>query len=236
MPSGPEIHSVEERLGYEFRDRALLDAALTHASALPAGVLRTAEQLEFLGDAVLDLIIADLLLANFPHCNEGQLSKLRAQLVRTGTLAAKASEMGFGEALRLGRGEDRSGGRTKASILAATYEAIVGAIYQDAGFERAKMIVSSHFAVELAAAQTLATQDWKTMLQEHTQAQFRTVPAYRLVEERGPAHARHFTSEVWVAGTCLARGEGGSKREAEQQAARAAVDRLLPSGEPAAGS
>lgn len=227
MRSVIEPPRLEERLGYEFRCRELLEAALTHASALPAGVVRTAEQLEFLGDAVLDLAIADLLLQRFPNATEGQLSKLRAQLVRTSTLAAKARELGFGAALRLGRGEDRSGGRSKASILAATYEAIVGAVYRDAGFARAKSVIGRHFAIEIAAAEALAAQDWKTLLQERTQAQFRSVPDYRLVEERGPAHARQFTSEVWVGGDCLARGDGPSKREAEQQAARGALDRLV---------
>jgi ribonuclease-3 len=224
IPVEPRV--VEERLGYEFRDRSLLDAALTHASALPAGVVRTSEQLEFLGDAVIDLAIADILLESFPHCTEGELSKLRAQLVRTSTLAAKARDLGLGRALRLGRGEDRSGGRSKASILAATYEAVVGAMYRDAGFHRAKAVIGRHFTAEIAAAHSLASEDWKTVLQERTQAEFRTVPEYRLVEQRGPAHARLFTSEVWVNAVCLARGEGASKRDAEQQAARAALTQL----------
>jgi ribonuclease III len=221
-----DARGLEERLGYEFRDRQLLDAALTHASALPAGVVRTSEQLEFLGDAVVDLVIADLLLKTLPYYNEGELSKLRAQLVRTSTLATKARELGLGAAMRLGRGEDRSGGRSKASILAATYEAVVGAIYRDAGFHRAKAIVGRHFQREISAIDTLVDQDWKTLLQERTQAQFRVVPQYRLVAQQGPAHARQFTSEVWVNDECVASGEGASKREAEQHAARAALTRL----------
>src|SRR5262249_52866996 len=152
----------------------------------------------FLGDAVLDLAIADLLLQSFPLYTEGELSKLRAQLVRTSTLAGKARELGFGHALRLGRGEDRSGGRGKASILAATYEAVLGAVYRDAGFHPVKSVVRRHFAREITAAHSLANEDWKTVLQERTQAEFRTVPEYRVVEQRGPAHARRFTSEVWV--------------------------------------
>jgi len=223
--------ALEQKLGYEFRNRGLLDAALTHASALPAGVVRTSEQLEFLGDAVLDLAIADLLLQSFPQCTEGELSKLRAQLVRTSTLAVKARELGFGRALRLGRGEDRSGGRGKASILAATYEAVLGALYRDAGFQLVKAVVRRHFAREIAAARSLASEDWKTILQERTQAQFRSVPEYRLVEQRGPAHARQFTSEVWVNGVCLASGDGASKRDAEQQAARAALAQLNEAAE-----
>jgi ribonuclease-3 len=221
-----EPQVLEERLGYEFHDRSLLDAALTHASALPPGVVRTSEQLEFLGDAVLDLAIADLLLQAFPAYTEGELSKLRAQLVRTSTLAAKARELGLGRALRLGRGEDRSGGRGKMSILAATYESVIGALYRDAGFTRAKAVIRRHFSAELSATHSLTSEDWKTVLQERTQAELRTVPEYRLVEQRGPAHARQFTSEVWVNGVCLARGEGASKRDAEQEAARAALTQL----------
>lgn len=226
MASASDSERLEERLGYEFSDRARLDVALTHASALPPGVVRTSEQLEFLGDAVLDLVIADLLLETLPQCNEGELSKLRAQLVRTSTLAAKARELGFGDAIRLGRGEDRSGGRSKASILAATYEAVVGAIYRDAGFHRTKAVVGRHFKREIDAIDSLADQDWKTLLQERTQAQYRTVPQYRLVAQQGPAHARQFTSEVWVGDDCFASGEGASKREAEQHAARAALARF----------
>lgn len=226
MAKGRDAHELAHRLGFEFRDPTLLEAALTHSSALPAGVVRSSEQLEFLGDAVLDLIIADLLLSSLPHCNEGELSKLRAQLVRTSTLASKARELGLGDAIHLGRGEDRSGGRTKASILAATYEAVVGAIYRDAGFHRTKAVVGRHFRREIAAIDSLADQDWKTLLQERTQAQFRTVPQYRLVAQEGPAHARQFTSEVWVGDDCFASGAGASKREAEQHAARAALARF----------
>jgi ribonuclease III len=226
MPEPDETRALEERIGYEFRDRARLEAALTHASALPAGVVRSSEQLEFLGDAVLDLVIADVLLETLPHCDEGELSKLRAQLVRTSTLASKARELGLGEAIHLGRGEDRSGGRSKASILAATYEAIIGAIYRDCDFHRTKAVIARHFHREIDAIDSLDDQDWKTLLQERTQAQFRTVPQYRLVAQEGPAHARHFTSEVWVGDDCFASGAGASKREAEQHAARAALARF----------
>ncbi len=227
MRGRPEHGTVEERIGYEFRDPALLAEALTHASALPPGMVRAGERYEFLGDAVLDLAIADLLLHAFPEWDEGQLSKRRALLVRTPTLAAKARELGLDEGLRLGRGEDRSGGRTKASILAATYEAVIGAIYREAGFARVRTIIARHFAAELRVGAAMMAQDWKTQLQEQSQAAFRTVPEYRLVEERGPAHARHFTSEVWVGGRLLARGDGTSKREAEQDAARVALEVLL---------
>lgn len=220
------MRQLEARLGYGFRDEALFEAALTHASALPSGPVRSSEQLEFLGDAVINLAVADLLLKAFPSADEGLLSKWRAVLVCTASLAAKARALELGAALHLGRGEERSGGRDKDSILAAAYEAVLGAVFRDGGFRRAEAVVARHFAAEVAAGPPTG-QDWKTMLQERTQARFRTVPEYRIAEERGPAHARQFTSEVWVAGRCLAHGEGLSKREAEQRAAQAAFARLM---------
>jgi ribonuclease-3 len=223
--------ALEQRLGYTFLDRSLLDAALTHTSAMSAGVIRAGEQLEFLGDAVLGVVIADLLLHRFPHLNEGDLSKRRATLVRAPTLAAKARAFGIGDALRLGRGEDRGGGRDKASILASTYEAVLGAIYRDGGFERARAVITRHFMEDLERGGVAGAPDWKTLLQEHVQARHRTVPEYRLAGEEGPAHARMFTAEVWVEEEYLARGQGTSKREAEQQAARAALEALgVPDG------
>ncbi len=224
--TGADLLAFEERFGYAFRQRALLDAALTHASAMPSGPVRSGEQLEFLGDAVLDLAIADLLLTACPQGDEGHLSKWRALLVCTSSLAAKARELGLSDALRLGRGEERSGGRAKESILAAAYESVLGAIFREAGFARAQSVVARHFAAEIAAGPEGGAADWKTVLQEWTQARFRTVPEYRIAEERGPAHAREFSIEVWIMGECQARGDGSSKREAEQQAARAALLRL----------
>lgn len=222
-PAPADVQVLEDRLGYAFRDRNLLDGAVTHASALPAGVVRVGERLEFLGDAVLALAIAELLLDAFPDFDEGDLSKRRSSLVRTRTLAAKACEVGLDDAIRLGRGEERSGGRTKSSILAAAYEAVLGAVFRDGGFGAARALIARHFRDEIGGGKDLEEQDWKTLLQERIQARLRVLPEYRLAEERGPAHARHFTVEVWVAGRCLARGEGSSKQEAEQQAARAAL-------------
>ncbi len=218
--------NLEERLGYEFRSPALLRTALTHGSALPPGVVRAGERLEFLGDAVLALAIADLLLEAHPNWDEGQLSKRRASLVRETTLAAKGKERALGESLLLGKGEERSGGRSKASILACTYEAVIGAVFQDGGFERARAVIARHFAAEVVQGESVGLRDWKTMLQEHTQDARQEVPEYRVVDERGPAHARWFTIEVRVGQCCLGQGEGASKREAEQQAARAALGRL----------
>ncbi len=215
--------SLEERIGYSFSDPAILEAALSHASVLPRGVVRAGEQLEFLGDAVLDLAIADLLLNHFPAQPEGVLSKCRSRLVCTTALAGKSRELGIGEAIFLGRGEERSGGRGKDSILAAAYESVIGAIYRDAGFFRTRAIVRRHFRTEFASADILETRDWKTQLQELTQARLRVVPEYRVVGEEGPAHDRRFHCEVWVEGEQLATGTGASKREAEQDAASHAL-------------
>jgi ribonuclease-3 len=219
-----EAGRLEERIGYRFREPALLEAALLHSSAQPAGAVRSGEQLEFLGDAVLDLAIADLLLRALPELDEGRLSKRRSALVRTATLAEKAKQLGLGDAMVLGRGEERSGGRDKASLLAAVYESVLGAIYRDGGFQRARAVVGRHFRDEIDAAGDLVLRDWKTLLQERTQARSRTLPEYRLVACEGPAHARIFTTEVWVDGACVAHGTAASKREAEQRAARAALD------------
>ncbi len=214
---------VETNVGYRFSEVSLLEAALTHSSAVPPGAVRAGEQLEFLGDAVLDLAIADLLLERFPRKNEGTLSKTRSRLVCTAFLAEKGRQLGLGEALALGRGEDRSGGRDKDSILAAAYEAVLGAIYRDAGFFRTRAIVRRHFKADLGASDVLETHDWKTRFQERTQKQWRELPEYRHVDEEGPPHARTFRVEVWVAGARFAAGEGGSKREAEQNAAESAL-------------
>lgn len=222
-PTSADGAPIEEVVGHRFSDPSLLVAALAHSSSLPAGVVRESEQLEFLGDAVLGLAIADLLLAHFPEEAEGVLSKCRARLVCTASLAAKARELGIGDALQLGRGEDRSGGRDKDSILAAAYESVVGAIFRDKGFVRARAAVRRHFAVELHSAEILENHDWKTRLQEQTQASLRVLPEYRVVAEEGPAHARRFRCEVWVDGVMLAAGSGGTKREAEQDAAAIAL-------------
>ncbi len=218
-----DLAELERRIGYRFTDRSLLELALTHSSAVPAGLVRRSEQLEFLGDAVLDLAIADLLLEKFAEENEGVLSKCRSRLVCTASLAGKSRDLGIGEALRLGRGEDNSGGRDKDSILAAAYESVLGAIYSDVGFFRTRAVVRRHFKRDLADDDVLETRDWKTRLQERTQARLRLLPEYRHAAQEGPPHARRFVAEVWVNGEKLASGEGGSKREAEQCAAERAL-------------
>ena len=217
------FQALEGRLGYQFRDPANLIAALTHASAAEGAPPRPSERLEFLGDAVLGLVFSELLIGCYPECDEGRLSRFRAALVRTSSFAAKARELGLNRCLTLGRGEERTGGREKPSILAAAYEAVIGAAFVESGYETAKHIVLQHFGEALARMGNLATMDPKTELQEHCQQTHRTPPAYRVVRQDGPDHACWFVVEVLLGDAVLARGEGNSKRSAEQDAARHAL-------------
>ncbi|MBI3784119.1 MAG: ribonuclease III [Deltaproteobacteria bacterium] len=217
------ISDLEARLGYSFRDKRLLHAALTHSSALDVALPRTGERLEFLGDAVVGLALSDVLVERFPQHNEGQLSKFRAAIVNTRSLADKARSLGFHRALMLGKGEEKTGGRDKSSILAAAYESVVGAIFLEAGYAVAREVVVRHFDTALAAADGWRQTDPKTELQEHCQGLYRSAPTYRLANESGPFHARRFVVDVMLAGSILARGGGRSKRLAEQDAARRAL-------------
>jgi ribonuclease-3 len=223
------LRALEARLGYQFRDPDNLVAALTHASAAEGAPPRVSERLEFLGDAVLGLVFSELLIARYPECDEGRLSKLRAALVRTSSFAAKARDLGLNRCVMLGRGEERTGGREKQSILAAAYEAVVGAVFVESGYEAVRHIVLRHFAEALARVGELASIDSKTELQEQCQQTYRRAPIYRVVRQEGPDHARWFVVEVLLGETVLARGEGASKRSAEQDAARRAL-RLAPPG------
>jgi len=201
----------------------LLERALTHRSyAYEKGGLPTNERLEFLGDSVLGLIVTDTLFREHPDLPEGQLAKLRAAVVQMRALAGVARGLRLGTYIRLGRGEEGTGGRDKPSILADTLEAVIGAVYVDRGLEAAGQLVHRLFDPVIAnSAQLGAGLDWKTSLQELTAAEFLGVPEYR-VEESGPDHQKSFRATVRVAGRALGSGEGKSKKEAEQQAAQAA--------------
>lgn len=218
---------LEKRLGYRFKRPDLLELALTHRSyANEQGVPEHYERLEFLGDAVLGLVTAEWLYTDHPELPEGELSKLKAQLVSRNTLAKHAEEIELGPALRIGVGEDRSGGRTKASLLADSMEAIFGAIYLDGGLEAGR----SAILAMLQGAGTERTQqrvtDAKTQLQEVAQALGWDLPEYRLVGSAGPDHNKVFTVECWLAGELAGQGEGPSKKMAEQHAAADALARL----------
>ena len=218
--------SLEKRLGYRFRDPTLLIQAFCHASYVnehPESGLKDNERLEFLGDAVLDLAVSTLLMETFLDAPEGELSKFRAMMVDEPGLYEVALKLELGEYLLLGRGEDQGRGREKPSILSDTMEAVIGAIYLDAGFDRTLSIIERLFSPMLArvGARELI-HDFKSLLQEFTQQVWKTLPQYRLLEESGPAHDKSFKVSLCLRGQEIAQGEGSSKKEAEQRAAKQA--------------
>jgi ribonuclease-3 len=208
-------------------DLAILERALTHRSyAYENGGLPTNERLEFLGDSVLGLVVTDTLYRNHPDLPEGQLAKLRAAVVNMRALADVARTLGLGRFLRLGRGEEGTGGRDKSSILADTLEALIGAVYINRGLDEAFRVVHLLFDPLIVRSASLgAGLDWKTSLQELTASESLGVPEY-YVEESGPDHAKSFTAIVRVGGEEYGSGSGRSKKEAEQQAAEAAWTRI----------
>ncbi len=216
------LENLTLSLGYEFRHLDLLDQALRHSSYahenLEAGPSN--EQLEFLGDAVLALTISDLLLTTFPQSSEGELSRRRAALVNARQLAALAKDLNLGAYLLLGRGEERQGGRKKASILADALEAILAAVFLDGGLKAAQELTRRWFSSIISRQGGLAWQDDKTALQELTQARYKIPPTYHLLEESGPGHERYFRVELRLGDRPLAQGEGPTKKRAEQAAAR----------------
>ncbi len=219
--------ALEARLGHRFTHPEHLDVALTHRSV---GESVQNETLEFLGDAVLALAVSDLLMREFPDAREGDLSKMRASLVNAERLAEKARNVELGRWLRLGKGEERSGGRAKEKILAAGYEALLGAVYVDAGYEAARRVVEAEFAGDLHRdVEAPGHRDYKTRLQELTQRLYRETPTYTLADERGPDHEKEFVVELAVGGRVVGRGVGRSKKTAEQAAAMEALAALDPS-------
>lgn len=215
--------AIQSGLGYRFLRPEHLARALIHRSA---GLPENNETLEFLGDAVLDLAISDLLMRRFPAAREGALSKMRAGLVNATVLANKARTIEVGEALELGKGEEKTGGRDKDSILAGAYEAILGAMYLDGGYEPARLAIERHFADDVREAIDPGASDFKTRLQERTQQLMRTSPVYTLVAEEGPDHAKRFVTEIRIEGRLYGQGVGGTKKAAEQAAALAAITLL----------
>ncbi|WP_285732277.1 ribonuclease III [Nocardiopsis sp. ATB16-24] len=220
--SASEVRSFHKAIGVEVDPKVLL-RALTHRSyAYEKGGLPTNERLEFLGDSVLGLVVTDTLFRKHPDLPEGQLAKLRAAVVNMRALADVARSLGIGAYIRLGRGEEGTGGRDKSSILADTLEAVIGAVYLDCGLDVASEFVHRLFDPLIATASGLgAGLDWKTSLQELTAAEMLGVPEYH-VDESGPDHQKTFRATVRVAGQSYGRGEGRSKKEAEQQAAESA--------------
>ncbi len=222
-----DLDELSRRLGHTFKQPELLTEAFRHSSyvnELSDSDLRDNERLEFLGDAVLDLAISDILMELFQDSKEGDLSKYRATVVNEGGLCRVAKELGLGEYLMLGRGEEMSLGREKTSILANAVEALLGALYLDAGFEKTKDIVHKLFLPLLGKIDTgRVPNDYKSQLQEYTQGMYKTRPEYVLVEESGPAHDKTFKVALRLDGKIMAEAEGKSKKEAEQKAAKEAL-------------
>lgn len=219
---------LERQLGYRFRDRDLLERALTHRSRAhedASGAVTDNESLEFLGDSILGFVVADELFRTFPQSDEGEKSKIKASLVSTTMLAALARRIGLGEFLVLGRGEEKTGGRRKQALLADGYEALIAAIYLDGGIEAARSFVTAQLAPAVASARepSCPQHDHKSALQELLQARSRPLPEYRLVAETGPDHRKLFQVELWIGDEVATSATGRTKKEAEQEAARLAL-------------
>ncbi len=226
------MDSLEKKLGHSFRDRALLATALTHSSYANENRGRggeSNERLEFLGDSVLGMVVADALYRRFPELPEGRMTRLRAQLVCEESLHRVASELGLGSYVRLGRGEEHTGGRRRTSILADAVEAVIAAMYLDGGLETAKAFIERQILTALdGAGPVMRVEDCKTELQELVQRKSGQTLSYELLGESGPDHDKTFTSQVSLNGRPIGSGSGRTKKEAEQAAARAALEELRP--------
>jgi ribonuclease-3 len=227
----PDYSELETVLGHTFRDRGLLEQALRHASwcneqGSAEAKQEDNERLEFLGDAVLDLVVGHRLMTRYPQLREGELSVTRAQVVSEAGLSEVALALGIGQWLMLGKGEEKSGGRTKPSILADAFEAILAAVYLDGGFAAAQDMASRLLAQRIETVEFKGFYDFKTRLQETSQARLRSTPTYRVVQELGPDHDKRFVVAVTIGEDEWARAVGKSKKEAEQMAAAEAHFRL----------
>lgn len=225
-----QVEELCQRLGYQFRDISLLLNALCHASfsnEQPQLELENNERLEFLGDAVLELAVSHILMDRFAQAEEGTLSRYRAALVDETGLYQVAMAIGLGKYIFLGKGEELSGGREKPSILADAMEALIGAVYIDGGFDQAKRVIIKLFSSRIEdLGNKDMIHDFKSLLQELTQQRYKTIPAYRLVEEWGPPHDKVFRVSLAIRGEVVAHGEGKSKKEAEQRAAKVAYMKM----------
>jgi ribonuclease-3 len=232
----PDLAALEQRLEYSFDDRRLLERALTHRSwaheNVPAGEEDKARQLhnealEFVGDSVLGLVVADALFRTHPEVTEGELSRMKHRLVSAQTLARAAHDLQLGEYLRVGRGEEKTGGRRKRALLADAFEAVLAAVFLDGGFEEAARFVCRALKQELeeASPESAAAADYKTLLQERLQAERHLTPHYDVVETHGPPHARTFRVEVAYDDVRVS-GEGQTIKAAETEAAHRALERM----------
>ncbi|MBI2909247.1 MAG: ribonuclease III [Chloroflexi bacterium] len=225
-----DILSLQSTIGITFSNPDILEQALVHRSYLnenPSFRLGSNERLEFLGDSVLGLVAAEELYVRFPSFSEGQLTKLRAALVREETLSALARSVGLGQYLYLGNGEERSGGRDRPSILAAALEAVIGAVFLDKGFSECRDFTLRLMVKDIAGMLDQASvEDPKSRLQELSQERWQVAPTYRTISESGPDHAKEFTVEVLVGETALGQGSARTKQAAAKKAARVALQHL----------
>lgn len=224
------IKDLEAAIGYHFHDISLLQNALTHSSYANErwhNSLLSNERLEFLGDSVLGMLVAEYLYRNFPDRPEGELTRMRADMVCEGTLSATANRIGLGKHLMLGHGEEQGGGRTRDSILADAMESVIAACFLDGGLEAALQIVQKFILVEVPVTR-LHNVDYKTQLQELVQQKKNQVLSYTLVGQSGPDHDKHFDVAVSLNGETVGVGSGSSKKRAEQMAARDAMEKLFP--------
>jgi ribonuclease-3 len=226
-----DLSGLEARIDYTFADPLLLERALTHRSRAnedASGDTADNELLEFLGDAVLGFVMADLLFRDFPQLDEGQKSKIKASLVSTATLGDLARELGLGQYLALGLGEEKTGGRNKQALLADGYEAVIAALYLDGGIEAARGFIQREFSERLEDVRSpeFWGRDYKSALQEIVQSRELPLPEYTVAAESGPDHRQIFHVEVRVAGDVMGSARGASKKAAEQEAARQALEQL----------
>lgn len=223
------IKDFEKKIGIDFNNKDLLLLALTHRSYVNEHKDTDShnERLEFLGDAVLELITSDYLFNTYPNRTEGDLTSFRAALVRTESLAETAQEIGVGDNIRLSKGEEDTGGRTKNYLLANAFEAIIGAIYLDKGYESAREFVHNHLLKKIEyIVENRLDIDSKTKIQEISQAQYRVTPIYEVIEEEGPDHDKRFTVVVKINGKEIGKGFGTSKQKAEEDAAKSGIEYL----------
>lgn len=224
------IKDLETAIGYRFQNLSLLQNALTHSSYANErwhNSLLSNERLEFLGDSVLGMLVAEYLFRNFPNRPEGELTRMRADMVCEKTLAAAANRIGLGEHLLLGHGEEQGGGRSRDSILADAVESVIAACFLDGGLDAALKFVQQFILVEVPVSK-LHNVDYKTQLQELVQQKKNQVLSYVLVGQSGPDHDKQFDVEVSLNGAVVGSGSGSSKKRAEQMAARAAIEKLFP--------
>ena len=222
-----DLSKFEEKIGYRFQKKDLLQNALTHSSYANEKHMKKGsdnERLEFLGDAVLEIVSSEFLYLNYPKLPEGDLTKMRASLVCEPTLAFCTRQLNLGDYLLLGKGEDMTGGRKRKSILSDALEAVIGAIYLDGGFASAKEFILKFILTDIEHKQLF--YDSKTILQEVVQASYKEELCYRLVGEEGPDHDKHFMVEAWIGEMLIGKGEGHTKKAAEQEAAYQALLKL----------